>query len=427
MKYRIALLLLFLFPVLAFARDYKPGDIVNPNIADRRVYVADPGNMVGPEVKARVNDALYRLRQQTSAEVVVAVVPSIGDTPIEDFSEELFTSWGIGKSDKDNGVLILIAPEQKRARIQTGYGVEGVLPDISAKKIIDRDIASNMREGNLDAAVEASALDVAKVLSDPVAADELKSGEGETWQRKEAPLSKDDIMKFVWYVALMFMLLAWILLFYDVFNTRGKDPYHKAVTWQNHRIAYWVLAVCSLGMGIIPAVLAELFRYRARNKPIKCSVCGTKMRKLNEEEDNELLNPSQDFEERIKTVDYDVWECPKCGAVERFPFKAKQMKYSECPNCHTLAMCLVRDHTIRPATTRSEGIGEKIYECQFCHFRNNRHYRIPRKEDGSGAALAAGAILGSMGRGGGGGFGGGGFGGGFGGGSTGGGGASGGW
>lgn len=423
MKSKIVILLLILFPVMALAMDYAPGDLVNPNVADRRVYVADPGNLVSPDVKARVNDALYRLRMQTSAEVVVAVVPSIGDIPIEAFSEELFTSWGIGKSDKDNGVLILIAPEQRRARIETGYGVEGVLPDISAKKIIDRDIVANMREGNLDAAVEASALDVAKVMSDPVAAEELKSSKGEAWQDREAPFSEEDLMKFAWYVALFFMVSAWLLLFYDIFNTRGKDRYHKAVTWQGHRIAYWVLAVCSLGMGVIPALFAELLRYRARNTPITCSVCGTKMRKLNEEEDNELLNPSQDFEEKLKTVDYDVWECPKCGAVERFPFKARQMKYSECPNCHTVAMCLVRDHTIRPATTRSEGIGEKVYECRFCHYRDKRQYRIPRKEDGTGAALAAGAILGSMGRGGGGG----GFGGGFGGGSTGGGGASGGW
>ena len=101
------------------------------------------------------------------------------------------------------------------------------------------------------------------------------------------------------------------------------------------------------------------------------------------------------------------------------------MKYTECPNCHTIAMCLVRDHTLVPATTRRAGEGEKVYECQFCHHQNRRRYSIPKRDDGAAAALAAGAILGSLGRGGGGG--GGGFGGGFGGGSTGGGGASGGW
>ena len=151
------------------------------------------------------------------------------------------------------------------------------------------------------------------------------------------------------------------------------------------------------------------------------------MHRLNEEEDNALLTPSHDFEEKLKTVVYDVWECPSCGTVERLPYKAKQMKYSESPSCGTIAMSLAGTRTIRPATTRSEGVGVKIYECKFCHHKEERPYVIPKKEDAS-AALAAGAVLGSMSRGSrGGGFGGGGFGGGFGGGSTGGGGASGGW
>lgn len=409
----------------AFGRDYTPQEIENPNVADRRVYVADPGNLVSSDVKERVNGMLYDLRRQTSAEVAVVVVPSIGDIPIEDFTEQVFTRWGLGKSDRDNGVMILIALDQKRARIQTGYGAEGALPDISVKKIIDRDIVANMREGNLDAAVEASAADVAAVLSDPAIAEEMRSGEKDVWESQVSTISNDDLMSFIGYVALAFGLIAIVMLVIDLRNARGRDRYHKSMVWYNHRTAYWVLAVCSLGIGLIPAFLSELFYRRARNKPLKCSVCGAKMRKLNEQEDNQLLSPSQDFEEQINTVDYDVWECPQCGSVERFPFRTKQMKYTECPNCHTIAMCLVHDHTVVPPTTRRNGEGEKVYECQYCHFQNRRRYSIPKRDDGTGAALAAGAILGSLGRGGGGG--GGGFGGGFGGGSTGGGGASGGW
>ena len=425
MKVRI-LIMLLAFCMTAFARDYSPSDIENPNVADRRVYVSDPGNMVSPGVKAQVNSELYDLRMKTGAEVVVAVVPSIGDIPIEDFSERLFTAWGIGKSDKDNGVLILIAPEQRRARITTGYGVEGVLPDISAKKIIDSAIVANMRNDDLDGAVAASVSAVSAVISDPVAAEELKSGEKEAWEKGPEALSSDTIVAFAGYVALFFFLVSVGLFVHDCVKSRGKDRYQKAMVWHRHRLAYWILAVCSAGGGIIVALLAEWRYRRARNKPMKCPTCGIKMKKLSEEEDNAMLSASQDFEERIKTVDYDVWVCPGCGTVERYPFRAKQLKYSECPRCHTVAMCLVRDHTVRPATTRSQGLGEKIYECQFCHHQKRDQYVIPKKDDGAAAALAAGAILGSMGRGGG--HGGGvGFGGGFGGGSTGGGGASGGW
>lgn len=426
MKVSFKILLLFialLAHLPAISKDFRPEDVENPNVADRRVYVADPGNLVSGDVRQRVDAMLYDLRRSTDAEVVVAVVPSIGDMPIEDFSERLFTRWGIGKSDKDNGVLILIAPEQRRARITTGYGVEGIIPDISAKRIIDRSIVPYMKEGNLDGAVEAAASDVAAALSDPAVAEELKSSQGDAWEVNANTLSGDEIWKFAGYVAVLFLIFSIGLFVRDCMATKGKDRYHAALAWHDHRMAYWILALCSLGIGIIPALLAEWRYRRERNKPMKCPSCGTNMRKLNEEEDNALLSPSQDFEEKLNTVDYDVWECPECGVVERYPFKVKQMKYTECPSCHTVAMCLVRDHTVRPATTKATGVGEKVYECQFCRQQNRRQYVIPKKEDVSGAALAAGAILGAGSRGGGGG----GFGGGFGGGSTGGGGASGGW
>ena len=291
----------------AMARDYTPSEIPNPNLADRRVYVADPGNSVSASTKAEVNRILSDLRSSTSAEVAVAVVPSIGDMTIEDFGEKLFTQWGLGKSDKDNGVLILIALDQRRARIQTGYGVEGVLPDISAKKIIDRSIISNMREGDLDAAVLASVNDVANVISDPVAAEELKSSQKDAWETAQGGVTGEDIRTFVTWLVWILFLFSVGMLIYDIFATRNKDRYRKALMWHNHRTAYWILAACSLGLGLIPAAIAEWMRHWARNKPMKCPTCGGKMRKLNEEEDNALLTPSQDFEERLNTVDYDVW------------------------------------------------------------------------------------------------------------------------
>ena len=410
----------------AVGRDYRPEDIENPNVADRRVYISDVGNLVGAEARRSVNDALYALRQQTGAEVVVAVVPSIGDMSIEEFSEKLFTRWGIGKSDKDNGVLILIAPEQRVARITTGYGVEGVLPDISAKKIVERSIVANMKRDDLDAAVVASARDVANVLSDPAAAEELKSSEKEIWERgPESDLTTDDLLAFAGWVAFGVFLVALALFVYDLRKTsRQPDRYHRALVWHKRWGSYWLLTRCSLGAALPIALLAEWRRKRERDKPMKCPTCGHNMHKLNEQEDNARLTPSQDFEERLNTVDYDVWVCPKDGTVEKFAYKVPQSKYEECPSCHTIAMCQVRDHTLVPATTRQSGEGEKIYECQFCHHQNRRRYTIPKKDDAAAAAVAGGILGSTLGRGG---SRGGGFGGGFGGGRTGGGGASGGW
>ncbi|MDE5796597.1 MAG: TPM domain-containing protein, partial [Muribaculaceae bacterium] len=96
------------------ARVYRPSDMPNPNVSDRTAYISDPGNMMGARAKARVNSRLNTLRDSTTTEVAVAVVPDMGDTDIESFTNRLFKEWGVGKSDRDNGVLLVIAPEQRK-------------------------------------------------------------------------------------------------------------------------------------------------------------------------------------------------------------------------------------------------------------------------------------------------------------------------
>ena len=418
----ISFMSLFLFG--GIASGMNPKDMINPNIKDRTVYVADPAGLVSQEAKDDANRVLWNLRQQTGVEVAIVVVPDTGDFTIEDFATEVFTQWGIGKNDKDNGVLILIAPVMKSARIATGYGVEGIIPDISAKKIIDRSVVPYMKNEDINGAVKAVAADVATVLSDPEAAEELKSANKESWEEMQSDITGEDILKIAGIIVLLVFFFSIGKFIYDNNRFAKQDRYRQALGWDAELNYYLLFAVLSLGLGSLPYLMARKKYKDARNKPMKCPACRGKMIKLNEEEDNNLLSPSQDFEEKLNTVDYDVWVCEDCGTVERYPFRIKQMKYQECPNCHTIAMCLVRDHTVVPATTRRPGVGEKIYECKYCHNQHKKRYQIPQKADATAAALAAGAILGSGGRGGG--FGGG-IGGGFGGGSTGGGGATGRW
>lgn len=415
------LILLAVSVSFAAAQMVTPEEMPNVNKANRYQFVSDPAGLLPSDVKERVNKQLWDLRQSTTVEAVVAIPPSLGDMPIEEFSEQLFTLWGIGKSDKDNGVLFVISPESKRVRIQTGYGVEGALPDISCKNIIERSVAPNMREGNLGAAVEGAVSEICGALTDPAVREELKSSRKDNFSGELTALSGDVIWRFVEIVASCVFLFALILFIYNFIHLRKRSNYDKAMAWRRQTTTFIWASVLSLGAAIPFLIVAMILARSYRTRRIRCETCGHKMNRLPEDKDNELLSPSQDFEERLKTVDYDVWECPHCGTIERFPFKEKQMKYTECPYCGTVAMCLKHERIIVPATEYRAGRGERIYECQFCHNRDRHEFVIPKKES---AALAAAAALGAMSGGGGGG---GGFGGGFGGGSTGGGGASGGW
>ena len=417
------ILFLLLCPGISLAKDYSPSDLINPNIKDRRIYVADPENLVSPAAKSQANSILWNLRQSTGAEVVVTIVPNTGNYSEEDFATKLFDEWKIGKSDKDNGVLILIVPDQRAARIATGYGVEGIIPDISAMKIIQRSVIPDMKEGNLDGAVVRVSQDVATVLSNPAAAEELKSNQGESWERlPESDVTAEDFLIFALSIIIGFIIASFGLLIYDNNRLKKLDRYSQARGWHDHLNSYLLFAIFSLGFGLIPYWIARKKYHNSRNKPMDCPACRGKMHKLNEEEDNNLLSPSQDLEEQLNSVDYDVWVCDDCGTVERYAFPNKHSIYQECPHCRTKAMYLVKDHRVVPATTRKTGIGERIYDCKYCHNKTVKRYNIPKKEDGTAAALAAGAILGSGGH-----RSGSGFGGGFGGGSTGGGGATGRW
>lgn len=415
-------LLLILFPIISLAKEYSPKDLVNPNIKDRRVYVTDPENLLSEGAKQKANTILWNLRKKTGIEVAIVVVPNTGDYTEEDFATRLFDDWGIGKSDKDNGVLVLIVPDQKAARIATGYGVEGIIPDISAMKIINRSIVPFMKEGDIDSAVVTVASDVSSVLSDPEAAAELKSNKGESWESiPESDITKEDFITFIICVVLGIFLVSVCKLVYDSNRFKRLDRYSQARAWHDNMSTYLILGCMSLGLGLIPYWISKRKYHNVRNKPLKCPVCDGTMHKLSEEEDNNLLNPAQDLEEKLNSVDYDVWVCDKCSTVEKFAFPNKHSVYQECPHCHTKAMYLIKDHTVVPATTRHTGIGEKVYDCKYCHNQTSKRYNIPKKEDVTAAAIAAGSILGSGGRGGGG------FGGGFGGGRTGGGGATGRW
>ncbi|MBW2058119.1 MAG: TPM domain-containing protein [Deltaproteobacteria bacterium] len=85
--------------------------------------------------------------QKTGTSVVVAAVPTIGDSDAATYANELYQAWGIGKKGEDKGVLILLALKERRVRIETGYGVEGILPDGLVGEILDKYVVPLLKKG----------------------------------------------------------------------------------------------------------------------------------------------------------------------------------------------------------------------------------------------------------------------------------------
>jgi uncharacterized protein len=86
--------------------------------------------------------------QKTGTAIVVAVVPTIGEGEVNDYVNRLYSSWGIGKKGEDKGVLIFVAVRERKMRIETGYGVEGILPDGLVGEIRDRYVVPYLSQGD---------------------------------------------------------------------------------------------------------------------------------------------------------------------------------------------------------------------------------------------------------------------------------------
>ncbi len=110
--------------------------------------VSDWAGVFTPEQKAALVSRISALKAANGAELAVVAIPSMKGGEIDDFAVNLFAQWGIGEKGKDNGVLLLAAIEDRKMRIEVGYGMEGVLTDAGTGRIQDEYILPHFKEGH---------------------------------------------------------------------------------------------------------------------------------------------------------------------------------------------------------------------------------------------------------------------------------------
>jgi len=111
-------------------------------------YVNDFADVITSDIEAPFEDALRLFEEETTVELVVVTVPDLGGAPIEDYAVRLFSDWGIGKKGVDNGVLLILTVDERRVRIEVGYGMEPYLTDGQAGRILDNDVLPDLKQGN---------------------------------------------------------------------------------------------------------------------------------------------------------------------------------------------------------------------------------------------------------------------------------------
>jgi uncharacterized protein len=192
---KIILSLFLLVPVFAFAYS-SPGNSSG--------LVNDFVSVLSAEQKTALENKLVSFEKETSHEIAVAIIKNLGGDTIENYAEELFKEWGIGKKNTDNGVLLLVAIEDREMRIEVGYGLEGALTDAETKWILDNSIAPFFKDGKYYEGIDAGVDKISEAIKG-----EVVSGNGIPKEIKG--MIKDNLETIIFFVWILFIGLASIL------------------------------------------------------------------------------------------------------------------------------------------------------------------------------------------------------------------------
>ena len=309
-----ALLVLTAMPLLLRAGTEPLASIPNPRVQNGTWVIDMPGALRADTV-SRLNDTIGAFERTTGSEMAVVVIESLDGASIEEAAVKLFEMWGIGKKERDNGLLLLWSTGDRRVRVEVGYGLEGILPDGKVGAILDVYVIPRFKSGDFDDGIVAGV-------------DALLAAA----RNEHVPLPAD-----------------------------ASESYEDD---SDNSLSLWLPIVGAMPVGLGSLIgFRKWRRYRRRH----CPQCHTRMLLIPDSEDDALLQEGQVAEERIGSVDYDVWNCPACSHHFTLRYPKWVSHYEKCPQCSNRTKSS-SEHVITAATTSSSGSARVVEQCAFCSF-----------------------------------------------------------
>ena len=183
---------LFLWAALALAA---------PTFPELTGRIVDAADVIPQATRATLEPKLEALETKSGIQMVVATVKSLEGQAVEPYANELFRHWKLGEATKNNGVLLLIAPNERKVRIEVGYGLEGTLTDALSKIVIANAIAPRFKAGDFGGGVERGVDDVITILTTDAA----------EWQKRpqvrEEPSGFDQLLPLLILGLVIFIIL----------------------------------------------------------------------------------------------------------------------------------------------------------------------------------------------------------------------------
>ena len=191
-------------------------------------YVNDFAEVMAPGSRQQLDAFLASFNRATGIEVAVATLPSLDGGTVEDVAVSLFKSWGIGTKGKDNGLLFLVAPTEKKMRIEVGYGLEGAINDATAGRILDGEVLPRFRAGEMAGGIAAGAVAIVSTIveREKLTFDSSAAAEGlprapAVNENEDGPLATAIKILVLFAMIFVFIRHPWLFLFFLTSSGRG--------------------------------------------------------------------------------------------------------------------------------------------------------------------------------------------------------------
>ncbi|PPS45759.1 YgcG family protein [Chroococcidiopsis sp. TS-821] len=335
-----------LFPLAGWAVTVQ--EVPNPR-KEYGGWVTDMAGILNDETEAQINQMISELEVEKGTEMAVVTVPETSPaTSPKTFATELFNYWGIGKQGQDNGVLFLISVGDRRVEIETGYGVEAILPDAKVGNIIDTQIIPRFKQGDFAGGTLAGTQALIAVLN------------------SEQSISENQV----------------------VYPNTQISP---------HNTDSGILIVLAGGGVLAVVVGSAIYASRPRkislapegytrksqgNYTFLCANCQQPMAKVDKQRIQFYLSQPAVTAQKLGSVKFEGWQCLSCTQKQtgdKFHLVAQESRssrFQQCPHCQELTVTR-QQRTIQSPTEYSSGRQLITDQCHCCSYRYQYEEIIP--------------------------------------------------
>ncbi|HEY9691240.1 MAG TPA: TPM domain-containing protein [Oculatellaceae cyanobacterium] len=330
------------FPIASLAVNVEA--VPNPRKVNSG-WVTDMANILNQSTESEINQLVSQLEAKNGAEIAVVTVSDTkpSATP-KQFATSLFNRWGIGKKGEDNGVLILISKGERRVEIETGYGVEAILPDAKVGNIIRQEITPHFKQADYDGGTLAGTKALVETLSNEQISANVVA---------EQPAKNSAVP---WLYGLGGGLgLAVGTGFYLKNRRRFIPPEGKS---RKH------------GSG-------------SGDRPMYCQQCRNPMEKLDSTAIQPYLSQPEQVAQQLGSISFEGWQCSHClpqltgTKIHIRTYILNSDRYTTCPTCQELTAESTQE-VLQHATEYSEGRRQTYNHCHCCGYESVQEEIIPR-------------------------------------------------